>query len=82
MFSFLSCITDEADLNGITETQAIVTSPHFLTGDALLSLQTGKSSGHYDGAAPWPEAALHLLITHAIPKAMCEAEIRIKETRQ
>ncbi len=82
VFAFLTRFTEECDLNGLTEAQALVALPRFLTGDASLSFQTAQSSGQSGGVNSWPEAVHFLLTSHATPSAMREAVIRVQEMKQ
>ena len=82
VFAFLTRFTEEADLKGLTEAQALVAIPRFLKGDASLSFQTAQSSGHSGGVGPWSEAVHYLLTTYATPGAMREAVIRVQELKQ
>ena len=82
VFPFLTRFTEEADLNGLTEAQALVALPRFLTGDASLSFQTAQSSGHAGGVNSWPEAVHHLLTTYATPGSIREAVLRVQEMKQ
>lgn len=67
LFAFLTRFTEEADLNGLTEAQALVALPRFLEGSASLDFQTAQSSGRTGGVNSWPEAVSFLLTTYATP---------------
>lgn len=49
VFAFLTRFTEEADLNGLTEAQALVALPRFLKDDASLAFQNAQSSGQSGG---------------------------------
>ncbi len=82
VFAFLTRFTEEADLNGLTEAQALLALPRFLKEDAALAFQTAQSSGQSGGVNSWSEAVHFLLTTYATPSAMREAVIRVQEMKQ
>ncbi len=82
VFAFLTRFTEEADLNGLTEAQALVALPRFLRDEASLAFQTAQSSGHSGGVNSWSEAVHFLLTSYATPSAMREAVIRVQEMKQ
>ena len=82
VFAFRTRFTEEADLNGLTEAQALVALPRFLKDEASASFQTAQSSGRTGGVSSWSEAVHFLLTSYATPSAMREAVLRVHDTKQ
>ena len=82
VFTFLTRFKEEADLNGLTEAQALIDLPRYLKDEASLAFQTAQSGGYSGGVSSWPEAVHFLLTTYSKPSAMGETVIRVQELKQ
>ncbi len=82
VFSFLTRLVEEADLNGLSEAQLYTALPRFLTGVADRHFSSSRSSQRRGGASCWPEAVQHLLGTYATASAIREATQQVNTLRQ
>ena len=82
IFQFLTRLTEEADLNQLTEAQAFATLPRFLSGMAETQFRSARGSSRAGGIHNWPQAIQYLLQTYATPSAIRQAAQRVQDTKQ
>ena len=82
IFDFLSRMVEECDILGLTEAQAYVVLPQFLTGKAAKQFRSTRNGARSGGVSCWPEAIQSLLRTYATPAAIREAVTTLRGTRQ
>ena len=82
IFDFLTRITEEADINQMTEAQAFVALPRFLSGFAEVQFRSTRSGSCTGGVRCWPEAVQYLLSTYATPAAIRQAVQQVLDTKQ
>ena len=84
VLDFLNKMVDEANTLGMSEAQAYLSLPYFLSGSAesqFRAVRTASTSSH-GGISCWPEAVQYLLRTYATPAAIRDAIQNLRETRQ
>ena len=82
VFAFLTRLTEEANLNNLTEAQAFALLPRYLKGTAQLQFQAVRSGSRTSGVRCWPEAIQYLLTTYATPSAIREATQAVMDLKQ
>ncbi len=82
IFSFLTRLVEEADLNGLNEAQLYASLPRFLGGTAEVQFRASRGGNRTHGVGTWPEAVQYLLTTYATPTAMREAILKAESLRQ
>jgi len=82
VFAFLTRLTEEADLNNLTEAQAFALLPRYLGGTAELQFQSVRSGSRGSGVRCWPEAVQYLLTTYATPSAIRQATQAVMDIKQ
>lgn len=82
IFDFLTRLTEEADINQMTEGQALIALPYFLCGTAESNFRATRRGARTQGVNTWPEAVQHLLSTYATPAAIRQAVQEVHDTKQ
>lgn len=82
VFDFLTRLTEEADTIGMTESQAYIALPHYLSGDAATHFRASRHGGRSGGIYNWPSAVNHFLATYATPSAIRDAIHIYRNLRQ
>ena len=82
IFDFLSRFVEEADTLTMSEAQAFMALPQFLTGTARMQYRAARSGSRSGGLACWPEAVQYLLRTYATQGAIRDAIHHLRSLRQ
>lgn len=82
VFDFLTRMVEEADTLKMTEAQAYLALPHYLSGQASRTYRSSRNGAHSGGVSCWPEAVQYLLRTYATASAIREAVSTVRNTRQ
>ncbi len=82
VFQFLTRLTEEADLVGMTEAQLFAALPRFLTGSASTQFHASRSASRSGGVRSWPEAVHYFLGTYATPLAIRQAVQKVSDLKQ
>lgn len=82
VLDFLTRFTEEADLNSLTEGQAFISLPRFLSGEAEIQYRASRNGARSGVVSCWPEAVQHLLTSYATPSAIREAVNDLQNIRQ
>lgn len=82
VFDFLTRFVEEADTIGMSEGQAFVALPHFLTGTASQQFRASKNSSRSGGVSSWPEAVQYFIRTYATPATLREAVEQLRNLKQ
>ena len=82
VFEFLTRLTEEADLNQLSEAQAFATLPRFLSGSAETRYRAARGSSRTGAIRSWPDAVQYLLRTYATPASIREAVAKVSSTKQ
>ncbi len=82
VLGFLTRLTEEADLNGMSESQIYAILPRFLSGSAEIQFRASRSNSHMGGVKCWAEAVQYLLSTYATPSAIRQAVQQLLDTKQ
>ena len=82
VFDFLTRFTEEADLNRMSEAQAFISLPRYLTGNAEYQYRATRYGSRSGGVTCWPEAIQYFLTTYATPTAIREAVNQTRSLKQ
>ena len=82
VFDFLSRFVEEADTLAMSEAQAYLCLPYFLTHTASSAFRAAKAGSQTGGVKVWPEAVQFLLRTYATNGAIRQALAAFRSVRQ
>ena len=82
VFDFLSRFVEQADTLRMTEMQAFVALPHYLSGTAENQFRAIRNGARSGGVTCWSEAVQYFLRTYATPSAIREAVNHLRDIRQ
>jgi len=83
VLDFLSRFTREAEIQEMSEAQALLSLPHFLSGFARSQYEAAERVNPQDGGiAEWPEAVQYLLRNYAQNKYISSAIRDLRDTKQ
>ncbi len=82
VLNFLARFVEEADTIRMTEAQAFIALPHFLTGQAENEFRSSRNSANSGGVSCWPEAVQYLLETYATSSSIRDAVNLLRDIRQ
>ena len=82
IFDFLTRYVEETDKLEMSEDQAFVLLPQFLSNPAAVQFRAVQGGSRFTGVTCWPEAVQHLLQTYATPSAIRNALRRLQTISQ
>ena len=83
IFEIISRFVNEADMHRMSEAQAFIALPIFMSHPAEKNFRTSIGGTSQKGTVTcWPEAVQHLLRTYATPAAMLEVMDKLRSIRQ
>ena len=82
VFDFLTRFTESADLNRMSEAQAFIALPKYLSGIAEQQFRATRYGARSGGVSSWPEAVQYFLSTYATPSVIREAVNEVRNIRQ
>ena len=82
VFAFLTRFVEECDRNRLTEAQAFIVLPQYLTGMAEVQFRSTRYGSRSGGVTCWPEAVQYLLTKYATPSSIREAVSTMRNIRQ
>ena len=82
MFNFLTRFVEECDTQEMSEAQAFLAIPHFLTGTAERHYRAAVHGGKSGGVSCWPEAVQYFLRTYATAATISSAIRDLRDIRQ
>ena len=82
VLNFLTRFVEEADTLEMTEAQALVALPKFMSGSAELQFRASRNGARSGGITAFPEAVQYLLRTYATPSVLREAVNAVQDIRQ
>ena len=82
MLDFLARFTEECDTLGMSEGQAFMALPKFLSKTASTQYRARQHGGSSGGITCWPEAVQYLLRTYATPSAIRKATSDLRSVQQ
>jgi hypothetical protein len=82
IFDFLTRMVEECDTLGMSEAQAYMALPHFLSDTARTQYRAMHTGSRSSGVTCWPEAIQYLLRTYATPSAIRNATAELRNICQ
>ena len=84
VLTFLARLTRECNILGMSEAQAYIALPYFLTGMALTQYEAARNvvTSRQGGVSSWPEAVQFLLQTFATETAVSQSMMDLRNIRQ
>ena len=82
IFDFLKRMVEECDTLGMSEDQAFMALPHFLSDRERTQYRAMQSGARTSGVICWPEGVQYLLLTYATPATIRNETTELPSVRQ